>query len=168
MKSFKGHILDKDNTNLENTVEIEESKINSKPNDPPAIMVMRRKSIRQFPNGQRVALYFIDKIGKYVTVPYDDMQLSLSVKEFVEPEIDVLADLLVSVNNQETKRIVFEDGSSTKIDSSTAENVLNMYSSLNEENQEKVSTMIQISKVNFMKVLEFANKHNNIRGNHGQ
>ena len=62
MKSFKGHILDKDNTNLENTVEIEESKINSKPNDPPAIMVMRRKSIRQFPNGQRVALYFIDKI----------------------------------------------------------------------------------------------------------
>jgi hypothetical protein len=40
------------------------------PMDPPAVLIMRRKSIRQFSNGQRVALYYVDKINKYVTVPY--------------------------------------------------------------------------------------------------
>ena len=38
--------------------------------DPPTILIMRRKSIRLFPNGQRVAMYYVDKINKYVTIPY--------------------------------------------------------------------------------------------------
>jgi hypothetical protein len=46
--------------------------------DPPAVLLMKRKSIRQFPNGQRVALYYVDKINKYVTVPYSAMQWSES------------------------------------------------------------------------------------------
>ena len=48
---------------------IKESK--SKPHDPPAILIMKRKSIRQFPNGQRVALYHIEKLNKFITIPYD-------------------------------------------------------------------------------------------------
>lgn len=46
--------------------------------DPPNILIMKRKSIRQYPNNQRVALYFVDKINKYVTVPYTAMQWSSS------------------------------------------------------------------------------------------
>lgn len=46
--------------------------------DPPAVLIMKRKSIRQFPNGQRVALYYVDKINKYVTVPYEASQWSSS------------------------------------------------------------------------------------------
>lgn len=46
--------------------------------DPPAVLIMKRKSVRQFPNGQRVALYYVDKIDKYVTVPYTAMQWSTS------------------------------------------------------------------------------------------
>lgn len=44
--------------------------------DPPAVLIMKRKSVRQFANGQRVALYYVDKINKYVTVPYTAMQWS--------------------------------------------------------------------------------------------
>ena len=44
--------------------------------DPPAVLIMRRKSIRQFPDNQRVALYYVDKINKFVTVPYTSMQWS--------------------------------------------------------------------------------------------
>jgi hypothetical protein len=51
----------------------------SKTMDPPAVLIMKRKSVRQFPNGQRVALYYVDKINKYVTVPYESMQWSSSV-----------------------------------------------------------------------------------------
>lgn len=46
--------------------------------DPPNILIMKRKSIRQYSNGQRVALYFVDKINKYVTVPYTASQWSSS------------------------------------------------------------------------------------------
>jgi hypothetical protein len=49
------------------------------PMDPPAVLVMKRKSVRQFPDGQRVALYYVDKLDKYVTVPYTAMQWSTSV-----------------------------------------------------------------------------------------
>jgi len=49
--------------------------------DPPSVLIMKRKSVRQFPNGQRVALYYVDKIDKYVTVPYEAMQWSTSVPE---------------------------------------------------------------------------------------
>jgi hypothetical protein len=46
--------------------------------DPPNVLIMKRKSIRQFSNDQRVALYYVDKINKYVTVPYTAMQWSSS------------------------------------------------------------------------------------------
>lgn len=57
---------------------IEEGYKRRNPLDPPAILIMKRKSIRQYPNDQRVALYFVDKINKYVTVPYTAMQWSSS------------------------------------------------------------------------------------------
>ena len=143
---------------LEGSVEVNEE---SKPHDPPAIMVMRRKSIRQFPNGQRVALYYIDKLKKYVTVPYDDMQLSLTIKEFVEEELDVFADLYHIALTNESSYVRFNDGSSIKVSSDTATNVINMHESLNEENKQKVSDMIQESKHQFLKVVDFAKKHVN-------
>jgi hypothetical protein len=59
--------------------------------DPPNILIMRKKSIRQYPNDQRVALYFVDKINKYITVPYTSYQWSSSgppVEEELENDND--------------------------------------------------------------------------------
>lgn len=53
-----------------------EAKQPSKQMDPPTILLMRRRSVRQFADGQRVALYYVDKLDKYVTVPYTAMQWS--------------------------------------------------------------------------------------------
>ncbi len=53
-----------------------EKEDHSLPMDPPAVLIMKRKWIRQYPNNQRVALYYVDKINKYVTVPYTGMQWS--------------------------------------------------------------------------------------------
>jgi hypothetical protein len=63
LKEFRSEILKEDSSP-------------SKSMDPPNMLVMKRKSIRQFPNNQRVALYYVDKINKYVTVPYTAMQWS--------------------------------------------------------------------------------------------
>ena len=42
----------------------------NEPLDPPAVLIMKRKSIRNFPNNERVALYYIDKLNKYISIPY--------------------------------------------------------------------------------------------------
>jgi hypothetical protein len=87
LKEFKTSVVaDEPEIIVENldpiTLEVEElpnllgEAVKQKPLDPPAVLLMKRKSIRQFPNGQRVALYYVDKIDKYVTVPYTAMQWS--------------------------------------------------------------------------------------------
>lgn len=58
---------------------VEKKEPKKDPMDPPTVLIMKRKSVRQFPNGQRVALYYVDKLDKYVTIPYTAMQWSLSV-----------------------------------------------------------------------------------------
>jgi len=40
------------------------------PPDPPVALILKRKSIRLFPDGARVALYFNDKLNRFFTVPY--------------------------------------------------------------------------------------------------
>ncbi len=40
--------------------------------DPPNLIVLKRKAIRVFPDGRKVALYYADKINQYVTIPYSD------------------------------------------------------------------------------------------------
>jgi hypothetical protein len=53
--------------------EIEEAKDFSRGSVlPPAMIVMRRLSIRQFSNGEKVALYYAKTINRYLTVPYNE------------------------------------------------------------------------------------------------
>lgn len=44
--------------------------------EPPSVLLMKRVSVRQFADGRRVALYRIDKLNKYVTIPYGNLAWS--------------------------------------------------------------------------------------------
>lgn len=136
---------------------LDEVKSSSK--DLPAILVMRRKSIRLFPNGQKVALYYVDKLKKYVSIPYDEQStgLNISVHENIEPELDSILYQLRDISESDnSQRIKFDDGSSMVIDRLVANDVLRVYDSLNESNKEKISNKIQQSKYQFKEVVEFA------------
>ena len=132
------------------------------PQDPPAMLVMRRTSVRMFPNGQRVAMYFVDKINKYITVPYAPLtwnsQMGLAgVKEELEiNELDIIAHMKDIVENNSPKTIMFEDGRTKKVNVNTAENILELYSSLNTENKKMISEMGQQSRELFERVVDFA------------
>jgi len=52
----------------------------SKLNSLPAVMVMKRESVRDFPGNKSIALYYISAIDKYVTIPYN-MDEILGVSE---------------------------------------------------------------------------------------
>jgi hypothetical protein len=49
-------------------------------------MLMKRMSIRQFGDGQRVALYHIDKINKYISIPYNASQWAIALPEEFKQE----------------------------------------------------------------------------------
>lgn len=139
---------------------VEDATDTSGPGDPPAMMIMRRKQIRQFPGGQKVALYYIEKINKYVTIPYGNLGWSniLSVEE-TQLEENVIHHLKHIVDNHTAKSIKFKDGKSTKVDVQTAQAVLKVHGALNDENKKKVETMAGKSKHHFGKVVDFAWKH---------
>lgn len=52
----------------------------------PMVLILKRKSIRAFPDGQRVALYWADKLKTYISVPYSTVGIGLgpSVTEEIE------------------------------------------------------------------------------------
>lgn len=133
--------------------------------DPPAILIMRRKQIRNFSNNQRVALYYVDKINKYVTVPYTAMQWSAgNMPEGVELEDnvieeDVMDQLRNIVESQTSQVIKFKDGKTMRVNEGTAGVVLKTYKELNHENKSNVSAMVNESKEQFSKVVNFAWKH---------
>ena len=134
------------------------------PIDPPNVLIMRRKSVRQFPNGQRVALYYVDKIDKYVTVPYTAMQWSASTPEEVEYSGEVIGEGVMSqlrniVEDGSYERIQFEDGKRMMVTVDLAETILKVYNVLNESNKKQLAEMANKNKEHFGRVVDFALKN---------
>jgi len=119
----------------------------SEKHDPPAVLIMRRVGVRQYPNKQTVALYYVDKIHKYVTVPYDKSQQIVSVSE---EEVSVIEKLKWIVENKSSLII-----DSKQISLVQAKSVLNAYSKLNENNKEKLRFM---AENNIFEAIDFARR----------
>jgi len=119
----------------------------SEKHDPPAVLIMRRVGVRQYPNKQTVALYYVDKIHKYVTVPYNKSQQIVSVSE---EEVSVIEKLKWIVENKSSLII-----DSKQISLVQAKSVLNAYSKLNENNKEKLRFM---AENNIFEAIDFARR----------
>lgn len=147
------------------TLGVEKSKqVHQLPLDPPSVLIMKRKSIRQFPGGQRVALYYVDKIDKYVTVPYTAMQWSASTPEEVEYSGGVIGEGVISqlnniVESNTYKRVQFGDGKKMLVTVDLAEAILKVYSVLNESNKEQLAEMANRDREHFGRVIDFALKN---------
>jgi hypothetical protein len=117
--------------------------------DPPAVLIMRRKSVRQFPNGQRVALYYVDKINRYVTVPYEDMQWSAN-------EETVLDKIKQIKENNQSMTVEHLDGSTSEITPKIATQIMDVYKKINEANKAKLADMLEASSKHFQAIVKFS------------
>lgn len=149
MKTLKDFVED---TQLDEKIKVSPKK----QIDPPNILLMRRHSIRQFANGQKVALYYVDKINKLVTIPYSDMVWGEETEIIQDNILNRLSNI---VESHLSEFIDFEDGSKIKVDEQTANVVLKLHAAANNENKEKISEMAHKSKAQFKEVVEFAWKH---------
>jgi len=116
---------------------------------------MQRKSFRVFPNGQKVAMYYIPRLDKYVTIPYGEGSWSM-VPKYEETIIDKLKYIS---ENKQSNTIEFANGDTLKVDIRTAKNILEVYNSLNLVNKSKVKELIEQDKIGFKRMADFAWKH---------
>lgn len=115
--------------------------------DPPYVLVLKRQSIRLFPNNTKVALYYNEKLNKTFSVPYGP-----GMNPIIQAE-----SLLNNLNfSEDSKGFLFESGESIEILHHEAESLLNLYNKLNESNRKRMLNSLCESKNSFNKILKFA------------
>lgn len=126
--------------------------------DPPYVLVLKRKSIRLYPDGTKIALYYSDRLGKLFSVPYStNMDPVIQSEETIEE--DVVKHLQNIKDNHQMGKIKHQDGSTSKIDVQTAHAILTVHKSLNGENKKKFADMMAKSNHHMSKAADFAWKN---------
>ena len=156
--------------NLQNSVDFSDKKqiselIMRNEVNPPPMLVLKRKGIRIFPDGRRVALYTNDKMGLVFTIPYKGSGTSTEVIPGVqseETENDIMESLeQVSAYAQQespkaaAKHMKFADGSKLKVSHGAAKAIHMVHGALNDENKKKYAEMLTHPK-GFEKAAHFA------------
>ncbi len=128
--------------------------------DPPMVLVLKRKGVRIFPDGKRVALYVNEKLNLSVSMPYSstgpEQNLVGVSEESVMENIDQVAAFAQQDNvTSNAKHFKFADGSKLKVSHGAAKAIHMVHGALNDENKKKFADMITTPK-GFEKAAHFA------------
>ena len=94
----------------------EGSKVDVDINQIPSLIIMKRRAIRVFPDGQKVALYWADRINKYISVPFQSIGISEETLGEAKKTKKSKYDLATYLNNRQL--------SATKTDSASSSSQL--------------------------------------------
>jgi hypothetical protein len=139
-------------------VEIEEATLEI-PDDPPFVLVLKRKAIRMYPNRTKVALYYNQKLDKYFSVPYGsgiDAAVQAESVEQIEEAVDAIGQLQKIKDSHSIGTVKHKDGTASKVDVQTAHAVLTIHKNLNDENKKKFADMVARSSHHMKKAADFA------------
>jgi hypothetical protein len=131
---------------------------------PGPMLVLRRKGIRIFPDGRRVALYTNDKYNLVFTIPYTPGSVGspVTIPGIQSEETDIMESLeqVAAYAQQEqpkstSKHMKFADGSKLKVSHGAAKAIHMVHNALNDENKKKFTDMLAHPK-GFEKAAHFA------------
>ncbi len=123
---------------------------------PPIILVIKRKAVRLYPDGTRIALYYSDKMKRYFSIPFGTPEADISG---VQAE-NFINELRMSSKLTEDTMLQLSDGVEVEMTSSMIEHILYAYDGLKEENKEKFINLLTSSEESFDKAYEFCRSHN--------
>jgi len=126
---------------------------------PPYVLLLKRKAIRLYPDGTKIALYHNKQINRFFSVPYDTPVDSAIQAEEVELEESVMDQLHKIVNDKQAQSVKFASGHTRKIDHFTASALTQVHKALNDDNKKKFADLVHKSPEHFMKASDFAFKH---------
>ena len=111
--------------------------------DPPVVLVIKRKAVRLYPDGTRIALYWSDKLKRVFSVPYGmPMDAPIQAEEFVKE----LA---------ESEELLLNDGNVLSLNEETKQQIINTYEQLDEESKTIFWQQLTESVSTFGKLYEF-------------
>ena len=111
--------------------------------DPPVILVIKRKAVRLYPDGTRIALYWSDKIKRVFSLPYGPaVQPVIQAEEYVQ-------ELM------ESEELLLNDGNKITLSEESKQQIINTYEQLDEESKTIFWQQLTESVSTFGKLYEF-------------
>jgi hypothetical protein len=111
--------------------------------DPPVILVIKRKAVRLYPDGTRIALYWSDKIKRVFSLPYGPaVQPVIQAEEYVQ-------ELM------ESDELLLNDGNKITLSEESKQQIINTYEQLDEESKTIFWQQLTESVSTFGKLYEF-------------
>jgi hypothetical protein len=125
-------------------------------NDPPFVLVLKRKSIRLYPNNTKIALYYNQKLDKYFSIPYGGGVDAPVQAEETQIEEAVMDQLHKIVKDKQAQTVKFGNGQTKKVDHYTASAITQVHGALNDDNKKKFADMVHKSPAHLAKASDFA------------
>jgi len=128
--------------------------------DVPFILVLKRKAIRMYPDGAKVALYYNEKLNKYFSVPYSldkNVDSAIQAEELEAP--NTLDFVRYIAESSSSNHVVFNDGHTYYVDAESAKAIVTLHESLDDVNKNILEEQLSIDKSHFKKIAQFAREH---------
>jgi len=163
-RKYKAHRIKIGDTTADGTVELAKEEVVqlTEAQDPPFVLVLKRKAIRLYPDGTKIALYHNDRLDKDFAVPYASASQPVIQAEAVDAigQLQKIQDTHQHFSGPILKKlngvVRHKDGSASKVDAQTARAVLMVHKSLNDDNKKKFADMVSRSAHHMQKAAEFA------------
>lgn len=127
------------------------------PEDPPFVLLFKRKAIRMYPNKTKVAMYYNKQLDKYLTIPYGpQVENIIQAEEVEQVEESVMDSLHKIVAGKQAQKVKFANGQTKTVDHFTASAITQVHKAVNDENKKKLADMVHKSPEHFAKVASFA------------
>jgi hypothetical protein len=111
--------------------------------DPPAVLVIKRKAVRLYPDGTRIAMYWSDKLKRVFSLPYGPaVDAAIQAEEYVKELI-------------ESEELLLNDGNIINLNEETKQQIINTYGQLEENSKEIFWQQLTESVATFGKIYEF-------------
>jgi hypothetical protein len=111
--------------------------------DPPVVLVIKRKAVRLYPDGTRIAMYWSDKLKRVFSVPY-----GASIDNPIQAE-EYIRELV------ESEELLLNDGNIISLNEEAKQQIINTYSQLEEDSKNLFWQQLTESVTTFGKLYEF-------------
>lgn len=138
-------------------------------NEIPFVLILKRKTIRTYPDGTRVALYSNDRLGTTFAIPFNDDSTNGTIVRPVTEELEeellnedassVLKKIRAVAKSGHKGTIELQSGQTHIVDAYSAESILKVYGKLDAGKKEKYVRHLAVDKASFIRGLDFALQH---------
>jgi hypothetical protein len=111
--------------------------------DPPVVLVIKRKAVRLYPDGTRIAMYWSDKLKRVFSVPYGPaLDAPIQAEEYIRELV-------------ESEQLLLNDGNIISLNEETKQQIINTYDQLEENSKNYFWQQLTESVTSFGKLYEF-------------